>query len=584
MASKSTEQFSWLVIPKTLWLFLQPFKWRFIFANLLLFLVFFYELAPALFLAGIVNFLTAYHTGDSLNTLYILCGVFGATWVIAAVVRLMSKAAINNMGVRMKTAARIQGFDRLLEYSLQWHMKEMTGSKVQRIFAGSDAIKGLLWNTVQNYFSVTTAIVGVLVTFLFINAWYALFLIAYTVIFLLIEFAFNRKYEMLSGRLNRLREKASGVYMEQASNMLTVKAQGAQKGVAKRLSGTEEEVLQLEIALNKLGSGKWIAFQFWNGLALSTFLLLAGLDVVRSTLSVGMIVVYFTYFEKLRKAASDTTDMFTQLIEYKTQLGRFMELFGDTVSGGHREFPTSWQKLGMDHVFFSYDQDQVGVRDLSLEIKKGSTVGVVGASGGGKSTFVKLLLGLITPQKGALTIDATPLKEISHDSLMAHIAVVLQETELFHLSLRDNITMMRDITDEQLTEIIGRTSLADVVGKLPQGLDTIIGEKGYFLSGGERQRVGIARALCKDAPIILLDEATSALDNKTEQAVLEGVFAAAKGKTIIMVAHRLSTLRFVERILVFSKGALVEDGSREALEQDTNSLYASLAAAGEKQT
>ena len=223
----------------------------------------------------------------------------------------------------------------------------------------------------------------------------------------------------------------------------------------------------------------------------------------------------------------------------------------------------------------------MGVGDLSLKVRRGERLGVVGTSGGGKSTFVKLLLGLLEPQQGDISVDGLSYTQILHESLMARVAVVLQETELFHLSFRENVTMMRPVSEERLTKILHLACLEEVVAKLPQGMDTVIGEKGYFLSGGERQRIGIARALCKDADILLFDEATSALDNATEEEVLRRIFEEIQGKTIIMVAHRLSTLRFVERILVFSEGTLVEDGARETLLETPTSLYTQLLHAGD---
>src|SRR5262249_16630742 len=154
-----------------------------------------------------------------------------------------------------------------------------------------------------------------------------------------------------------------------------------------------------------------------------------------------------------------------------------------------------------------------------------------------------------------------PVEEVLHEQLVSNVAVVLQETELFNMSLRENITMMRDVPPTLLQQSCETACLADIIAKLPGGLDTIIGERGYTLSGGERQRVGIARALCRNSPILLLDEATSALDSTTEQRVMERLTREHRGdRTIIIVAHRISTLKEADKILVFDRGRIIEQG------------------------
>src|SRR4029079_4808525 len=176
--------------------------------------------------------------------------------------------------------------------------------------------------------------------------------------------------------------------------------------------------------------------------------------------------------------------------------------------------------------------------------KRGEIVGVAGHSGSGKSTLIKLLLGLYHLDRGSLGVGGVPVVEIQHEQLVSNVSVVLQETELFNFSLRENITMMRDVSPALMERACEIACLGDVIAGLPEGLDTLIGERGYALSGGERQRVGIARALCRNASILLLDEATSALDSTTEQIVMQRLMAEhSADRTMIIIAHRISTLK-----------------------------------------
>jgi ABC-type multidrug transport system fused ATPase/permease subunit len=268
------------------------------------------------------------------------------------------------------------------------------------------------------------------------------------------------------------------------------------------------------------------------------------------------------------------------LIERKSNLSRMMPLFwtDNRLPSGNEKFPADWQRIQIRDAVFHYD-NKPAIGPLSLEVKRGEIVGIAGKSGSGKSTLIKLLLGLYHLDRGTLQIGDAPVHEIQHEELVSNIAVVLQETELFNFSLRENITMMRDVPAAALQRCCAIACLSDVIARLPDGLDTLIGERGYALSGGERQRVGIARALCRNAPILLLDEATSALDSATEQLVMERLIGEhGAGRTMLIIAHRISTLKDSDKVVVFDQGRLVEEGSFEELSDDPESRFGMMCA------
>jgi ABC-type multidrug transport system fused ATPase/permease subunit len=245
---------------------------------------------------------------------------------------------------------------------------------------------------------------------------------------------------------------------------------------------------------------------------------------------------------------------------------------------GHQPFPADWPRITIDDAVFRYDEAPA-IGPLSLEITRGEIVGIAGKSGSGKSTLIKLLLGLYHCDRGTLKIGGVRVDDIRHEDLIANVAVVLQETELFNFSLRDNITMMRDVPPARLQRACEIACLDDVLAKLPDGLDTLVGERGYTLSGGERQRVGIARALCRDASLLLMDEATSALDSATEQMVMERLMTERRaGQTMIIIAHRISTLKDADQVVVFDAGLVVEEGRFAELADDPNSSFGKMRA------
>lgn len=219
-----------------------------------------------------------------------------------------------------------------------------------------------------------------------------------------------------------------------------------------------------------------------------------------------------------------------------------------------------------DRVSFAYDAERPVLQGLDLRIDGGQKVAIVGASGGGKSTLVKLLFRFYDPASGAILIDGQDLRSITQESLRRHIAIVPQDCVLFNSSLRDNIHYGRPEADEDaIQRAIETAHLEAFVARLPEGLDTLVGERGMKLSGGERQRVGIARAVLKDAPILVFDEATSSLDSRSEQAVLSAFAGLATHHTSLVIAHRLSTVVDADNIVVLQDGQLAEQGRHDEL-------------------
>ena len=246
----------------------------------------------------------------------------------------------------------------------------------------------------------------------------------------------------------------------------------------------------------------------------------------------------------------------------------------DYIKRGHGKFPDVWQAIEINDAYMDYGSGQEGLSGLSLSLKKNTKTGIAGLSGSGKSTLAKIILGLYGLRSGSFKIGDKDYYSISHNETLSNITVVLQETELFNLSLRDNITMMRP-EDENLLELaIDISELRGVIEKLPQGLDSMIGEKGYMLSGGERQRLGIARAIYKNAPIVILDEATSSLDSETEAKIMAKLLGEyGRDKTFLIIAHRLGTLRYTDNIAVMDKGRVVEEGSYDNLMKNPESVF-----------
>lgn len=576
---KTTPDFKWLDVPRSIWYFLDEDKKKWVFFNLILFLIFFYNLIPPLIVGEIVDFFTEYESGQSLRTFYFYTIFLGSTMAVASLIRLSSKNVLTKIGIGARTRARVFGFEKLVNLPLHWHAHENIGNKVERIFTGSGNLREWSYLTNNSIFPTIVTFIGVISAFILLNPIFSIFLGIYLAIFFSIQTYFNRKISHLTDESNRLSQAASGAYIEGSSNLLSVKAMGSEKNINLRVGEVEEAVKKLHLKRANTGTHKWYLYQILNGFAYILFFLLIGKQLVSGLMTVGQILVFYTYFSRLTGAAGDTDDMTSRMIDLKSGLANMMPIFWEKseIKTGNQKFPKNWNKIEILNGSFKYPSGQEALKNLNFHVEKNEKLGIAGESGSSKSTLVKILLGLYQLEEGQFKVGDKNYYDISHDDLIKNIAVVLQETELFNLSLRDNITGMKKISYDFINQAVIISGLNEVIKNLPNGLDTLIGEKGYKLSGGERQRLGIARAICKNAPIILLDEATSSLDSKTEKAVLDKLFGSfGKDKTFIVIAHRISTLRDMDRVIVFENGKVAEEGTYDNLIKNENSRLGQL--------
>jgi subfamily B ATP-binding cassette protein MsbA len=240
---------------------------------------------------------------------------------------------------------------------------------------------------------------------------------------------------------------------------------------------------------------------------------------------------------------------------------------------GVRPFPGLRDEIRFDAVAFAYTQEVPVVRDVSFSVPRGTTTALIGHTGAGKTTLIRLLLRFYDPDQGAVTIDGVDVREFQADSLRRHIALVSQDTLMLHATIRENLTYGLDgVTPAALDDALERARLANLVRRLPQGLDTQVGDRGTTLSGGERQRIAIARAMLKRADILVLDEATSALDAVTEQAIQDAIAELLHGTTSIVIAHRLSTIQRADQIVVLEGGRVVQQGTAADLLRGAGNL------------
>jgi len=350
------------------------------------------------------------------------------------------------------------------------------------------------------------------------------------------------------------------------SGILLGKSMGRSAELADRFEGESEKLADLEVRARM--AGRWTMASIQTSFAVMPALVYLFAGLSPSAVSIGTVVAFTTLqtrlfwpISSLLNVAVDiqtSTALFDRVFEY-------LDLPVD-IHPGTRSIDHVRGELRFDDVAFRYDEDAWTLRDISFDVPAGTRTAIVGETGSGKTTLGYLAARLYDPAQGAVLIDGVDIRELSFDSLAEVVGVVSQETYLFHASVRENLRFARPgATDEEIEDAARSAQIHDTIAGLPDGYDTVVGERGFRFSGGEKQRIAIARTILRNPPVLVLDEATSALDVQTERAVEEALVRLEEGRTTIVIAHRLSTVRGADQIVVLDHGEIVERGTHPEL-------------------
>ncbi|MCB9009211.1 MAG: ABC transporter ATP-binding protein [Ardenticatenaceae bacterium] len=391
----------------------------------------------------------------------------------------------------------------------------------------------------------------------------------------------RKRVEALDERLYFLLESGSNMIHETLAGLRAIRAFNGRQREEARWHNWSQQYWQSKLASSALhGFLVYTLSSFLNNLVLATVLGFGAFEIIGNRLSIGSLVAFLVYAPRVLSALQQLSRTHLSISEVKAAVTKLDEHFAMPLerSDGDALPTTPNQGLGMavafNDVSFAYGRGEAGIKNLSFEVGAGEFVGIVGPSGGGKSTIFDLLIGLYEPDSGQILLDGVEMQELSLTAVRAEIGVVPQDTFLWNVSLVENLTYPKEASRSgaEVERVIQAAQLRPFVAALPDGLQTVIGERGLSLSGGERQRVAIARALLRQPRLLLLDEATAALDPLTEVALRDSFEAVRYGRTTIVIAHRMTTVAKADRIIVVDQGGLVESGSPQEL-LDQKGLY-----------
>jgi ATP-binding cassette subfamily B protein len=359
------------------------------------------------------------------------------------------------------------------------------------------------------------------------------------------------------------------------SGIMLGKTMGRGEDLAERFTGESKDIAELEVRSRMAGRWMMATIQFAFAAQPAIIYWLAGQSFLGHTITIGTVVAFTTLQTRLlfpvQSLLGVQTDVQSSLALFD-RIFEYLDLPVDIVEAEQPVVLRPEELLGevrFERVSFRYGadpDDRWTLRDIDLVVPAGTRTAVVGETGAGKTTLGYLVARLYEPQEGRVTIDGVDVRDASLASLAATVGVVSQETYLFHASVRENLRFARpDATDEEIEDAARTARIHDLIASLPEGYDTVVGERGYRFSGGEKQRMAIARTVLRNPPVLILDEATSSLDTQTEAAVQRELERLAEGRTTITIAHRLSTVRDADQIVVLDEGRIVERGTHEEL-------------------
>ena len=478
----------------------------------------------------------------------------------------------NQVGQSVMHDLRTQVYRHLQRLSLAFFTRTRTGEVQSRIANDIGGIETVVTSTATSVLANVTTVLATVVAMVLLDWRLAAFSLALLPLFVWLTKRVGAQRKKVTAERQASLADVSSIVQESlsVSGIMLGKTMGRADDLAQRFERESGRLAELEVRSRMTGRWMMAAIQTTFAVMPALVYWFAGFTIAQgsATITIGTLVAFTTLQTRLFFPIGSLLGV---QLEIQTSLALFDRIFEyldehvDIVEGT-RTLESARGEVVLDSVWFRYDDAAWTLQDVSFAVPPGSKTALVGETGSGKTTCAYLVARLYDATQGTVSIDGVDVRELTFESLAATVGVVSQETYLFHATVRENLRFARpDATDEEIEEAARAAQIHELIATLPEGYDTMVGERGYRFSGGEKQRIAIARTILRNPPVLVLDEATSSLDTQTERLVQEALQRLSEGRTTIAIAHRLSTVRDADQIVVLDRGRVVEIGTYDEL-------------------
>jgi ABC-type multidrug transport system fused ATPase/permease subunit len=503
-----------------------------------------------------------------------------AITIVGALANYVNSYFTESVAQHVADGLRRKMYHHMQRLSLSYYDTHQVGKLLSTITSDVSTMQDFTTVSLLSILVDSLTIAGMILLMFYLNWNFALIAVGITPFVLIFIARFRRAVKKATRQVRVLQSNMIVVLQEGLESMRAVNAFGRQEYEEVRLKKISKETIKAALKARRLKSllvpvvtmltACCTALVLWRGAALS----------VQGSMTVGALTVFLAYLNKFFNPVQDLAKLTNSIAQATVALERIqLILETDAVIPQQPNAIVPQHLKGnilFEHVKFSYRPETVVLQDLNLEIRSGERVGICGPTGGGKSTIASLIPRFYDVTGGRILLDGVDIRDYNLDGLRNQIGFVLQDTVLFYGTIRENIAYGRpDATEEEIITAARLSNAHEFIIRMPRGYDTLVGERGLTLSGGQKQRIGIARAVIRNAPILILDEPTAALDTEAEKLVMKALEKLMQGKTVITIAHRLSTIMDADKIMVIKDGRKVEEGSHYEL-MAKNGIYAEL--------
>jgi subfamily B ATP-binding cassette protein MsbA len=507
-------------------------------------------------------------------------GAFIGIVLVSALLDYFGTYLMDSSGVRMVADVREALFARLQRHSLRFHATQRTGDLISRVMSDISRVQDMLIQSFSVLVPNVALLVGMMIVMFWIDWSFTLIALAVGPPLFLLMFVYKRRIKGASRRARQSEGRLAAHTGEVLGAVRVVQAFTREDFEDERFSQQSSSTLGANLEATRLQARFSPLVDVLAGLGTAVVLFVGTHRVLSGQLSLGLLLVFLSYLGSLYKPMRQLSKLTYVNAKGVASAERVSEIFEAEQDvqdlPGAVKAPRIEGSVRFEDVEFAYVDGHPVLHGLELEVESGQVVAVVGPSGAGKSTFVSLIPRFFDPQRGRVLLDGRDVRTLRLSSLRAQIAIVPQEPLLFDGTIFENIAYGRgDAREEEVLRAARAALVDDFVRDLPDGYETMLGERGANLSGGERQRISIARAIVRDAPLLILDEPTSALDPVSERLLIDALANLLEGRTAFVIAHRMSTVARANQVLVFDQGRIVERGLHAELAQLPGGVYRS---------